>query len=405
MANNSMTILELFHRLGATKDVDFLREGVKALAQAVMELEVKVKTGADKHARTADRKVYRNGYRDRIWDTRVGRIDLKIPKVREGSFFPSLLEPQRRAEKALLTVVQEAYVHGVSTRKVDDLVKSLGLEGVSKSEVSRICSELDDLVEQFRNRPLDTAYPYLWLDATYIKVRENGHVLGMAAVVAVGVRSTGEREVLGLDLGPAEDRTFWLSFLRSLVARGLHGVRLVISDAHEGLKGALSAALAMATWQRCRVHFMRNVLSQIPKAAQSVVGAAVRSIFVQPDQEAAREQLRRVADGLQDKYPKVAALLDDAAEDVLAYMAFPSEHRRQIHSTNTLERLNFEIKRRTDVVGIFPNRAAVIRLVGAVLAEQNDEWLTGRRYFSQESMSKLSELSTPPDVSGLLAAD
>ncbi|HLN64292.1 MAG TPA: IS256 family transposase [Symbiobacteriaceae bacterium] len=405
MANNSMTILELFHKLSATKDIDFLREGVKTLAQAVMELEVKVKTGGDRYERTDERKVYRNGYRSRIWDTRVGSIDLKIPKVREGSYFPSLLEPRRRAEKALLTVVQEAYVHGVSTRKVDDLVKSLGLEGVSKSEVSRICSELDNLVEQFRNRPLESAYPYLWLDATYIKAREDGHVLGMAAVVAVGVRSTGEREVLGLDLGPAEDRSFWLSFLRSLVARGLHGVRLVISDAHEGLKAALIAALGEATWQRCRVHFMRNVLSQIPKAAQNIVSAAVKSIFVQPDQETARDQLRRVSDGLLEKYPKVARLLDEAADDVLAYMAFPSEHRRQIHSTNTLERLNHEIKRRTDVVGIFPNRAAVIRLVGAILAEQNDEWLTGRRYFSQESMTKLADRGTPPDATGLLAAD
>lgn len=405
MANNSMTILELFHKLSATKDMDFLREGVKTLAQAVMELEVQVKTGAERYERTSERKVYRNGYRERAWDTRVGRIDLKIPKVREGSFFPSLLEPRRRAEKALLTVVQEAYVHGVSTRKVDDLIKSLGVEGVSKSEVSRICAELDDMVEQFRNRPLETAYPYLWLDATYIKVRENGRVLGMAAVVAVGVRSTGEREVLGLDLGPAEDRSFWLSFLRSLVARGLHGVRLVISDAHEGLRGAVSAVLGEATWQRCRVHFMRNVLSQIPKAAQNVVGAAVRSIFVQPDQASAREHLQRVADGIQGKYPRVATLLEDAAEDVLAYMAFPTEHRRQIHSTNTLERLNNEIKRRTDVVGIFPNRTAVIRLVGAVLAEQNDEWLTGRRYFSQESMGKLDDLCAPPDVTGLLAAD
>jgi putative transposase len=405
MANNSMTILELFHRLSATKDVDFLREGVKVLAQAIMELEVAVKTGAGRYERTNDRKVYRNGYRDRIWDTRVGQIDLKIPKLRQGSYFPSLLEPRRRAEKALLTVVQEAYVHGVSTRKVDDLIKALGLEGVSKSEVSRICTELDEMVEQFRHRPLECAYPYLWLDATYIKVRENGHVLGMAAVVAVGVRATGEREVLGLDLGPAEDRAFWLSFLRSLVARGLHGVRLVISDAHEGLQAAIGAVLGEASWQRCRVHFMRNVLSQIPKAAQSVVGAAVRSIFLQPDHDTALEQLRRVADGLQAKYPKVSRLLDEAAEDVLTYMAFPPEHRRQLHSTNTLERLNTEIKRRTDVVGIFPNRAAAIRLVGAVLAEQNDEWATGRRYFSQESMSKLNECKQATDVSRLLAAD
>lgn len=405
MANNSMTILELFHKLGATKDLDFLREGVKVLAQAVMELEVAVKTGADRYERTNDRKVYRNGYRDRLWDTRVGRIDLKVPKLREGSYFPSLLEPRRRAEKALLTVVQEAYIHGVSTRKVDDLVRGLGLEGVSKSEVSRICAELDGMVEQFRHRPLECDYPYLWLDATYLKVRENGRVLSMAAVVAIGVRATGEREVLGLDLGPAEDGAFWLSFLRSLVARGLQGVRLVISDAHEGLKTAIAAALGEASWQRCRVHFMRNVLSHVPKAAQSVVGAAVRSVFAQQDLEAAREQMRRVADGLHTKYPKVTKLLDEALEDVLAYMAFPSEHRRQVHSTNTLERLNKEIERRTDVVGIFPNRAAAIRLVGAILAEQNDEWVTGRRYFSQESMNKLHDLSLPPDVSGFLAAD
>ena len=392
MANNRMPLLELIHKAGMERDVDFLREGVRALAQALMELEVSEKTGVGRYERSESRTTSRNGYRERSWDTRVGTIDLQIPKLRQGSYFPSLLEPRRRAERALVTVVQEAYVHGVSTRKVDELVRALGIGGVSKSEVSRICSELDEEVERFRNRPLESAYPYLWLDATYLKVRENGRVMGMAMVVAVGVRETGDREILGLDLGPAEDGPFWLSFLRSLVARGLRGVQLVISDAHEGLKQAIAAVLSGASWQRCRVHFMRNALAHVPKGVQNMVAAAIRTIFAQPDQEAARSQLRRVSDNMAPRFPRVAALVDGAQEEILAYMAFPEEHWRQISSTNPLERLNKEIKRRSDVVGIFPNRQATIRLVGSVLGEQDDEWSTGRRYFSQESMSKLQKV-------------
>ena len=403
---NRMPLIELLHKLDVSNDVDFLREGVKALAQGLMELEVTARTGAGRYQRSVGRKVSRNGYRDpRPWDTRVGRIDLEIPKLRQGSYFPTFLEPRRRMEKALVAVIQEAYVHGVSTRKVDDLIRSLGMEGISKSEVSRLCAELDEMVERFRNRPLEGGYPYLWLDATYLKVREHGRVLSMAMVVAVGVRCTGEREVLGLDLGPSEDGAFWLSFLRSLVARGLGGVQLVVSDAHEGLKSALAAVLSGATWQRCRVHFMRNALALVPKGTQPMVAAAIRTIFAQPDQETARAQLRRVADSLQPKFPKVADLLDRAGEDVLAHMAFPAEHRRQLHSTNTLERLNKEIKRRSDVVGIFPNGDAAVRLVGAILAEQNDEWATGRRYFSQESMQKLFAPPPAADEPLQIAAD
>lgn len=371
MAISRMSLLDLIHKSGVKGDFDFLREGLRVLAQAIMEIEVAQKTGADLHERSANRITYRNGYRERLWDTRAGTIQLQIPKLRQGSYFPSLLEPRRKAEKALVSVLQEAYVLGVSTRKVDDLVKSLGMSGVSKSEVSRVCADLDEVVAAFRNRPLEGVYPYLWLDATYLKVRENGRVLNMAMVIAVGVRETGEREVLGHDLGPAEDGAFWLTFLRSLVARGLRGVQLVISDAHEGLQQAITAALASASWQRCRVHFLRNALSLVPKGAQPMVAGVIRTVFSQPDLATARDQLTKAVDTLQGRYPRVADLLEQAAEDVLAHMAFPSEHRRQIHSTNPLERLNKEIKRRTDVVGIFPNREAALRLVGAILAEQH----------------------------------
>lgn len=395
VAINRVSLLELLRKAGVDGDVDFLREGVEALAQAVIELEASERVGAERHERTSERSTYRNGYRDRAWDTRVGRVNLRIPKLREGSFFPELLQPRRRSEKALLAVVQEAYVHGVSTRKMDELVKALGLEGISKSEVSRICQSLDGAVERFLNRPIEAPVPYLWLDATYLKVREGGRVVSMALVVAIGVRINGEREVLGLDVGPSEDAAFWQGFLRRLVERGLSGVRLVISDAHVGLKRAIAEILTGAAWQRCRVHFMRNLLAQVPKAAQPMVSAAVRMIFIQPDQAAARAQLHQVARALEKRYPKAATLLTEAEEDILAYMAFPEQHRRQLHSTNPLERLNKEIKRRSNVVGIFPNRAAVIRLVGALLMEQNDEWAVGRRYFSAESMTAIDRGGTP----------
>lgn len=400
--------LEQLLRKSGVDDLDFLREGVRVFAQALMDLEVTQQIGAERYERSAERTASRNGYRERPWDTRVGSIDLQIPKLRQGSYFPSLLEPRRRAEKALVAVVQEAYVQGVSTRKVDDLVQALGMTGVSKSQVSRLCAELDETVEAFRNRPLTGRYPYLWLDAKYIKVREGGRVANMALVVAVGVRESGDREVLGLDVGPSEDGAFWTAFLRHLVSRGLKGVLLAISDAHVGLQEAIRTVLAGAAWQRCRVHFMRNLLAYVSKGLQSMVSALVRTIFAQPDQKAARAQLSKVAENLQGRFPRVAQLLRNAEDDILAYMAFPVEHWRQLHSTNPLERLNREIGRRTDVVGIFPNREAVIRLTGAVLLEQQDEWCAApRRYFSQESMAKLTgshpEITASSELLGVAA--
>jgi transposase-like protein len=391
-----MALLELLRKAELEHDADFLREGVRVLSQALMELEVSRHVGADKHERTPERTGQRNGYRDRTWDTRVGTIELRVPRVRDGSFFPSLLEPRKRAERALVAVVQEAYVQGISTRRVDDLVQALGLHGVSKSQVSRLCQELDAEVERFRTRRLRGPYPYVWLDATFVKVRQHGRVVSMAVVVAIGVRATGEREVLGLDVGPSEDGAFWLQFLRGLVARGLSGVRLVTSDAHEGLKAAIAAVLQGAAWQRCRVHFVRNALAYVPKAAAQMVAATIRTVFVQPDPQSAREQWRKVADGFRTRFPRLADLMDAAEDDVLAYLAFPSEHWRQIWSNNPLERLNKEIKRRTDVVGIFPNQEAVVRLVGAVLAEQHDEWQVARRYFSAESLAKLAQREEVP---------
>lgn len=368
---------------------DPLREGVRVLAQALMELEVSQHVGAERHERTPERTGQRNGYRERAWDTRVGTIDLQVPRVRDGSYFPSLLEPRRRAERALVAVVQEAYLQGVSTRRVDDLVQALGMTGISKSQVSRLCEELDAEVAQFRERPLEGGYPYLWLDATYVKAREAGRVSSMAVVVAIGVRSTGEREVLGLDVGASEEGAFWLQFLRSLVARGLSGVQLVVSDAHEGLKQAIAAVFAGAAWQRCQVHFVRNALALVPKAMGPMVATSIRLAFQQQEPAAAREQWRKASESLGARFPRVGALLDAAEADVLAYLGFPHEHWQQIWSTNPLERLNKEIKRRTDVVGIFPNAAAVVRLVGAVLAEQHDEWQVARKYLSAESLAKL----------------
>ena len=383
-------LTELLRKAQMEGDADFLREGVRVLAQALMEVEVEQHLGAGRHERTEGRSGHRNGYRARSWDTRAGTVELSVPRVRDGGYFPSLLEPRRRAERALSAVVQEAYVHGVSTRKVDDLVKALGMTGIGKSRVSELCEELDEEVTRFRGRPLEGPYPYVWIDATYVKARQDGRVAGLAVVIAVGVKAeTGEREVLGLDAGPSEDGAFWASFLRSLVSRGLSGVRLVTSDAHRGLKGAIETVLAGASWQRCRVHFMRNALSLVPKAAQQMVGATIRTVFAQPDAASAREQWRRVADGFRPRFSRLAELMDEAEEDVLSYAALPAEHWQKIWSNNPLERLNKEVKRRTDVVGIFPNEAAVIRLVGAVLSEQHDEWQVGKRYLSAGSLAKL----------------
>jgi putative transposase len=386
-----MALEDLLRKAELERDADFLREGVGVLSQALMELEVTQHLGAERHERTAARTGQRNGYREREWDTRVGTVELRVPRVRDGSFFPSLLEPRKRAERALAAVVQEAYVQGVSTRRVDELVRALGLEGVSKSQVSRLCQALDAEVERFRTRRLGGPYPYVWLDATFVKVRQDGRVASMAVVIAIGVTATGEREVLGLDVGPSEDGAFWLAFLRGLVARGLAGVQLVVSDAHQGLKSAIAAVVHGAAWQRCRVHFVRNAIALVPRNAQQMVAATIRTVFVQPDAKSAREQWRRVADGFRPRFPQLATRLDDAAADVLAYLGFPAEHWRQLWSNNPLERLNREVKRRTDVVGTFPNAAAVVRLVGAVLAEQHDEWQVARRYLSAESLAKVLE--------------
>jgi putative transposase len=383
-------LAKLLRKAQVQGDADFLKEGVRALSQALMEMEVEEHIGASRHERTERRSGHRNGYRERTWETRAGAIELKVPRVRDGSYFPALLEPRRRAERALSAVVQEAYVHGVSTRKVDELVKALGMTGISKSRVSELCEELDEEVERFRNRELEGTYPYVWLDATYVKARQDGRVVSIAVVIAVGVNGeTGEREILGVDVGPSEDGAFWTSFLRSLVGRGLSGVKLVTSDAHRGLKGALETVLQGATWQRCRVHFMRNALSLVPKAAQQMVGATIRTVFAQPDLGSAREQWRRVSDGFRHRFPRLSELMEEAEEDLLAYASFPQEHWQKIWSNNPLERVNKEVKRRTNVVGIFPNEAAVIRLVGSVLCEQHDEWQVSKRYFSAGSLAKL----------------
>src|SRR6266496_1884349 len=404
MATPRMDITSFVGKLLEQDDVDALREGVRVLAQAVMETEVSTQIGAAPYERSTERLAYRNGYRTRRWDTRVGTIELKIPKVTAGVYFPSLLEPRRRAERALHAVVVEAYVKGVSTRKVDDLVRALGIDGISRSEVSRICKVLDDEVRDFLARPIEQECPYLWLDATFHKVREAGRVISVATVVAIGVTRTGERTVLGAATGPSEDHQFWVVFLRQLVKRGLKGVRLVVSDAHEGLRQAIGKVLAGTTWQRCRVHFMRNLLSTVPKQAQDTVAAIVRTIFTQPDHASAMAQLHEVARMLEDRFPQVAELLEDVSEDVLAHLHFPREHRRRLHSTNPLERLHKEIKRRTRVVGIFPTRDSLMRMVGTLLAEQDDEWqVSDRRYFSVGSMAKVDALEGGEDTKELLA--
>jgi transposase-like protein len=370
---------------------DFLRTMIEVMTRALMEMEVSEQIGAGRYERSESRQGQRNGYRDRVWETRVGEIPLQIPKLRKGSYYPSFLEPRRRAERALLAVIQSAYVEGVSTRKVDDLVQALGLTGVDKSKVSRICKELDEAVTAFRNRPLDVAYPYLWLDALYLKVRQNHRIVSMAVVIAIGVRETGEREILAIDIGASEEEAFWTAFLRGLVARGLKGVQLVTSDAHEGLRAALETVLTGTAWQRCRVHFMRNVLAHVPKGDKSMVAAALRTIFAQHSQEAARQQLAEVVRVMEARWPKAAQVLAAGEDDILVYMTFPPEHWTRIYSTNPLERVNREVKRRTNVVGIFPNADAALRLVGSVLIEVHEEWQAGRRYFSLESMRKLYE--------------
>jgi putative transposase len=402
MADDRMSLLETMRKAGAEGDTDFLRQGVQVLAEAVMEAEVTELTGVAHGVRDPEHRVtQRNGYRERRWDTRVGTIGLAIPRVRDGSYFPSLLEPRRRAERALLAVVQEAYVLGVSTRRVEDLVEALGITTMSRSQVSRICAALDAEVEAFRGRSLvGEAYPYLWLDATYVKVRDGGRVVNMAALVATGVATSGERRILGLELAAGNDEgSAWAAFIRSLVERGLRGVRLVISDAHPGLVRAVHEQLLGAAWQRCRVHFTRNAQDLVPRSARGMVAMVIRTVFEQPDETAAREQLRRAVDGLQARFPKVAQLLVEAEPDILVHFTFPETHRPRIRSTNPLERLNKEIKRRTAVVGIFPTRASLIRLVGMVLAEQDDEWQDGRRYFRPETMAAIDAVTSIEEAS------
>jgi putative transposase len=388
MTDEMMTLRTLLEK---SSDADLLRDMIGFTAQRLMELDVEGKTGASYGEKSAERLAQRNGYRDRLWETRAGTVELRIPKLRKGSYFPGFLEPRRLAEKALTAVVQEAYVHGVSTRSVDDLVKAMGMTGISKSQVSRLCEEIDERVKAFLNRPLEGDWPYLWIDATYLKVRQSGRIVSVALIVAVGVNSDGRREVLGMAIGPSEAEPFWTDFLRQLARRGLRGVKLVISDAHEGIKAAV-AKVFHASWQRCRVHFMRNVLAHAGRQGRRVVSAFIGTAFVQDDAEAASKQWRAVADQLRPKVPKLAALMDEAETDVLAFMTFPKDHRVKIHSINPLERLNGEIKRRTDVVGIFPNEDAITRLVGAMLLEQNDEWAVQRgRYMSLETIAPLSD--------------
>ncbi|MGE7156778.1 IS256 family transposase [Methylorubrum rhodesianum] len=387
MTDDRMTLIELIEK-GA--DADLVRDLLAFAAKRMMDLEVEARTGAPAGARSPDRLTHRNGYRERAWETRAGRIELAIPKLRKGSYFPSFLEPRRTAEKALTAVIQEAYIHGISTRSVDDLVKAMGGSGVSKSQVSRLCEEIDERVNAFLSRPLEGTWPYLWIDATYVKAREGGRIVSRATIVAVGVNTDGRREVLGVATGASEAEPFWKAFLRSLADRGLRGVKLVIADDHKGLRAA-AAKVFSATHQRCRVHWMRNALAHVPPKQRPAAVAMLKTIFAQDSAEAAHAQWRQVADALRERFQKLAELMDGAREDVLAYMTFPREHWAQIASTNPLERLNGEIKRRADVIGIFPNDRAVVRLVGALMLEQNDEWAVSRRYMSLESLASLSD--------------
>jgi transposase-like protein len=385
-----MDILSWLRKRLEQASPDLLREMVESFAEALMSAEADALCGAGYRERSPERVNIRNGYRDRTWDTRVGTIELAIPKLRAGTYFPDwLLAPRRRAEQALVSVVADAYLAGVSTRRVEKLVQHLGIERLSKSQVSRLAKTLDELVEDFRTRPLEGCpYPYLMVDALELKCREGGRIVNVCVIHAVAVNGEGYRESLGLDVVTAEDGSAWTAFLRGLIARGLQGVRLVTSDAHPGLVDAIAATLPGAAWQRCRTHFVRNLQTRVPKAAQSLVATLVRSIFAQPDADSVHEQHGRVVSQLEERFPEASAMLADAGPEILAFTCQPKEHWRQLWSNNPLERLNREIRRRTDVVGIFPDRASIVRLVGAVLAEQHEEWTIARRYMSVESIAK-----------------
>ena len=405
MAMNHSDLLELLTQLQAAEVGDRVRQATQALYQELIEAEATAVIGAGPWQRTDQRTAQRNGSRSKTISTTAGDLELRIPKLRVGSFFPSLLERRRRVDQALFAVVMEAYLHGVSTRKVDDLVKALGADsGISKSEVSRICADLDEEVSAFRDRSLaDVEFPYVFLDATYCKARINRRVVSQAVVIATGVTRDGRREVLGFDVGDSENGAFWTAFLRGLKARGLHGVQLVISDAHEGLKAAIGSVLLGAAWQRCRVHFMRNVLARVPKGHGEMAAAAIRTVFAQPDAAHVHEQFDTIAVMLGRQLPVVETMMLEAKDDLLAFTTFPPAHWRKVWSTNPLERLNKEVKRRTDVVGVFPNPAALLRLAGAVLVEAHDEWqVADKRYLSETTMAQLyatpGKEVTPPEL-------
>ncbi len=399
MTDTNMPLIELLQK---HDEGDFLRAVTEAVLQTLMEHDVEGLIGAGRYERGDGRQTYRNGYRERELKTRLGALNLRVPKLRQGSYFPGFLEPRRTSEKALAAVIQEAWIGGVSTRKVDDLVQAMGLSGISKSTVSKLCKDIDERVHDFLDRPLAGDWPYLWLDATYLKVRQGGRIVSVAAIIAVAVNTDGRREIIGLSIGlsigPSEAETFWTDFLRSLKSRSLADVKLVISDAHTGLKAAI-ARVFEATWQRCRVHWMRNALAHVPKGQHTVVAAAIRQAFTQPDQKGAIEVWRHVADQLRPRWPKLGALMDESEADILAYMAFPAQHRTKLHSTNPLERLNKEVKRRADVVGIFPNEEPIIRLIGAVLFEQNDDWQSQHRYMQVEAFALIDAAQIDPLLS------
>ena len=395
MTKTNMDLSELLQK---HDQGDFLRSVAEAVLQLLMESDVEGLIGAGRHERAENRTTWRNGYRERSLDTRLGTLNLKVPKLRQGSYFPGFLEARKTSEQALVAVIQEAWIGGVSTRRVDELAQAMGLSGISKSTVSKLCKDIDERVNEFLNRPLSGEWPYLWLDATYLKARQGGRIVSVAAIIAVAANTDGRREIIGLGIGPSEAETFWMDFLRALKARGLAGVKLVISDAHGGLKSAI-ARVFEATWQRCRVHWMRNALAHVSKGQHTVVAAAIRQAFDQSDRTHAGDMWRHVADQLRTRWPKLATLMDDSEHDVLAYMAFPRQHRTKLHSTNPIERLNKEVKRRADVVGIFPNEASIMRLIGAVLFEQNDEWQTQNRYMQVEAFAKIDVEEIDPILS------